>query len=248
MPRYSILVPTYNEESVILETLGRIAHDLGASLSAQCEVIIADDGTDGLEKAVQAESSKFPFESVKVIRNNPAIGKGLSLARGFQAARGGIAGFLDADLSTPPRYILQAIQILEKGDVDFVVGSRRLPESEMVRDQPWIKTALGDALRYFVKVSFFGLGFRFTDTQCGFKFFRAEVAKKLYSELVSHDGMTDIEILVRSQMFQFKGSELGVQWKDTRVSKRSLSRIWAGDLKSLMRIFAVYRLKAKGAS
>lgn len=238
----SILVPTYNEAGIIEDTLREIARALGTELTAKTEILIVDDGTDELPKIVDKTSSKFGFAHVETLRNSPPLGKGLSLARGFQKAKAPIAGFLDADLSTPASYILMAHQALKSNKADIFIGSRRAQGSQVVREQSPLKEMLGTLLPYAVNSIVFASGARFRDTQCGFKFFKTPLAKILYSDLVAYDGMTDIEVLVRASLLDLRVEEQAVQWQDVRESKRRLSRIIVGDLKAITRIVVNYRI------
>ena len=96
--------------------------------------------------------------------------------RAFREANGRIAGFLDADLSTPPEYILKAYDAIRSGACDAFIGSRRSAESKVTRKQFFLKSMLGDAFRFCAKQVFFRGGPVYQDSQCGFKFFETRVA------------------------------------------------------------------------
>ncbi|MBI3555560.1 MAG: glycosyltransferase [Deltaproteobacteria bacterium] len=238
----SILIPTYNEGDIIEETLRKIAAALGPVLSAKTEVLVVDDGTDQLVEVVQKSKSGMGFRAIEVLRNSPPLGKGRSLARGFERARGLVVGFLDADLSTPPSYILTAFDKISNDQTDVFIGSRRHADSRVTREQSAIKDVLGDALSRAVNSFIFSGGTKYRDTQCGFKFFKNALAKVLYQDLVAGDGLTDIEILIRANVLMLRVTELGVVWSDVRESKRSLRRILWGELKSIGAIVLHYKL------
>src|SRR5690349_20406061 len=111
----SILIPTYNEVDVIETALVEISKELNPELLKQTEIIVVDDGTDNLVHKVKDLKNNFAFADITVYRNSPPLGKGKSLALGFQKARGKIVGFLDVDLSTPPRYIKMAYDHIKSG-------------------------------------------------------------------------------------------------------------------------------------
>jgi glycosyltransferase involved in cell wall biosynthesis len=238
----SVLIPTYNEADIIEDTLKAVAAALGDALARKTEVLVVDDGTDRLPDIVAKAREHLPLAAIEVLRNSPPLGKGRSLARGFEKARGEIAGFLDADLSTPPSYIKTAYDALKHDKADLFVGSRKALDSRVERKQSAAKDVLGNLLSLGVNAVIFSGGQKFRDTQCGFKFFKSEVAKTLYRDLVAGDGMTDIEVLVRANMLGLRVLERGVDWHDTRESKRRLSRILAGDLKALAAIIYHYRI------
>lgn len=238
--KLSIILPTRDEASIIVETLSRLAGSLGESLCRDSEVIIADDGSDELPELIR--STSLPFTNIQVLRNSPPLGKGWALAQAFQVARGEFSGFLDADLSTSPAYITHALPPLEKENCELVIGSRWVPGATVERSQHPLKTILGDILRVGLGRLLFLGGRRFQDTQCGFKFFRTSVAKELYQGLQISDGMADIEILLRANERGYRVLELPIQWKDERESKRPLRRTLWPDIKAISILLFRYRI------
>jgi len=238
----SLILPTYNEVEIIENALSEIARSLGPELANMTEVIIVDDGTDGLDKLVPVLAKKSEFQSLQVIRNSPLLGKGASIALGFEKARGDIVGFLDVDLSTPPRYILKALEILNSGIADVFIASRRGAGASVRRTQSLMKDFLGRLLSVLAHgIAFVGMR-HYTDTQCGFKFFKNRTAKILYENLIVKGGLADIEMLLRANLLGINVIEYGVEWVDIRESKRKLSRILVEDIISMVRILINYKL------
>ncbi len=242
--KLSLLIPTYNENDIIESTLTSIATALEPELAAQTEVIIVDDGSDALPKTISRITPKLPFAATRIIRNSPPAGKGKSLAMGVSAAKSPICGFIDADLSTPLSFVSLAFANLAGDQADIVIASRYSPGATVKRKQFWLKTLLGDTLRLFTQLFLFGYRRRYKDTQCGCKFFKTPIARLVFSNLVANDGMADIEVLMRANLLKLRVQEIGVNWSDTRESKRSLSRILLNDLRSLLSIAIEYKLFA----
>lgn len=242
-PYLSILLPTFNEEDIIENTLKVIAESLGSDLSKKTEVIITDDGQDKLPEKIQNIKDQLEFLAISVLRNNPPLGKGSSLAKGFMKAQGKIVGFLDVDLSTHPKVILKAIEVIELEQKDIFIASRKLNESKVRRKQSLIKDILGALYLRLNQKLFFEKNQYFSDTQCGFKFFKNLEAKLLYSNLYSHDGLTDLEVLIRSQWLGLRVHEEPVEWVDERESKRSLYKIIKNEIPSLLVLFYQYVLR-----
>lgn len=243
-PALSLLIPTYNESEIIVSSLREIAKALDPKLVAETEVIVVDDGTDSLPEAVEAYKAESPFLALQVWRNSPGIGKGRSVALGFTKASAAIVGFLDVDLSTSPSYIPQAYQIIQQGKADIFIASRRAKGAVVTRKQFFLKDVLGYVLGVLAR-SFIFAGMRsYSDTQCGFKFFRRELTQVLYEDLVAPDGLNDLEMLLRANMLRLRVHEQGVVWTDIRESKRSLRRILIGELKSFVRICYRYKVCA----
>ncbi len=100
-PFLSIIIPAYNEEKLISDTLSQVTGFL-ESKPFIYEVIVVDDGskdrTVEIAKGWGAEGKGFPVLVLENVRNR---GKGFSVRKGFQNAGGEYACFSDADLSTP---------------------------------------------------------------------------------------------------------------------------------------------------
>jgi glycosyltransferase involved in cell wall biosynthesis len=238
----SLVIPTYNEEDTTEKALMEIAKTLGSELSKKTEILIVDDGTDHLNVLAPTFAKMLPFYSIEYTRNSPPVGKGASVAQGVEEARGEVVGYLDVDLSTPPRYITQALAAINSGVADVFIGSRRASGSTMRRKQFFLKDILGHMLYLVVQgVVFVGMR-HYPDTQCGFKFFKNRAAKILYKDLLARDGLTDLEILLRANLLKMNVVECGVEWVDERKSKRTLRRILGGEIIAMVRILLNYKL------
>ncbi len=238
----SLLLPTYNEADIIEHALVAIETALSPDLCLKTEIIIVDDGTDALPDHVNRLKPKLKFADVIVLRNDPPLGKGKSLTAGFDKARGQISGFLDVDLSTPPRYIMDAVTQLLEDKCDVYIGSRRIQGSKVNREQFFLKDILGNVLGVIARKIIFSGMRSYRDTQCGFKFYKTPVAKLLYFELMANDGLNDLEVLIRANLLGYRVEEIGVQWEDLRESKRSLRRILWGELTAISKILIHYKI------
>jgi dolichyl-phosphate beta-glucosyltransferase len=238
----SLLIPTYNEADIIEHALTEIARELGPEQCQRTEIIVVDDGKDALPEIAEKVAPNLPFAAVRVQRNDPGLGKGKSLAWGFQHAKAPIVGFLDVDLSTPPHYIRQAVEAIRSDKADIFIGSRRALGANVNREQFFLKDILGNVLGVIARSIIFQGMRRYEDTQCGFKFYRNHVAKTLYQDLVAPDGLNDLEVLIRANLMGYRVEECGVKWTDLRESKRSLRRILFGELKAICRILLKYKL------
>ena len=96
----SIIVPAFNEEQRLPETLQRISSFVGESAYASIEVIVVDDGssdgTAAVVRAYAASDARF-----RLLQNPGNQGKGYAVRHGMLAATGEWRLMTDADLSTP---------------------------------------------------------------------------------------------------------------------------------------------------
>lgn len=167
----SVVIPAYNEEDGILEIVDRVLavrpalKDVGVS---DLELIVVDDGS--VDRTVEVLNRR---SEVRVIRHPANKGYGAALKTGFQAARGNLLAFLDADGTYPPEYFPQLCQAACQG-ADLVVGSRRSgAQSEMP-----IVRRLGNLI-WSNLVSLLSHQ-RVIDPASGMRVFRREVLQRLY--------------------------------------------------------------------
>src|SRR5271155_1051741 len=122
-PDLSIIIPAFNEESRLPETLAKIAAWIRSD-SRATEVLLVDDGSTDRTAAV-AESMRAQLPTLRIISNGVNRGKGFSVRHGMLEARGRLALFTDADLSAP---IEEAGKLLDTVDAEYDVsiGSRAM--------------------------------------------------------------------------------------------------------------------------
>jgi len=240
----TLILPTYNESEIIEDSLRKIEKAIGPALASETEILIADDGSDSLPAVVEGIRSQFAFAQLHTMRNPTRLGKGRSIANAIQLANGKVIGFMDADLSTPPEYIKSALEKVQS-TCDILIASRRHKDSNVQRKQSLAKKILGDLYYIFCKKLFFNDDHFYTDTQCGFKFFKKQAAQILYKNLTAKDGLADLEILIRANWLNYRVQEIGVNWKDDRESKRSLWYILKGEVFSLAQLIWVYGFNQK---
>lgn len=206
----SVVIPAYNEEQRILPTLEKI-NSYFRSKDYTFEMIVVDDGsTDKTSSLI----NNLSFE-VTLLRNEKNIGKGYSVKRGVSSAHGKYILFTDADLSTPIEETEKLICSLEEG-ADVAIGSRALPTSLIRIRQPWWREGMGKVFNLFVQ----GLVFKgVKDTQCGFKCFRREVARRLFYQQKIKGFSFDVEILFLAKNLGYKIKEIPVIWVNSKDSK-----------------------------
>lgn len=165
-PSAVIVVPCYNEEHRIdSEAFLNLAASDGIRLQ-----FVNDGSSDGTGPLVRRLMKETP--AIDVIDLPANVGKAEAVRRGLLAAvESGvpIAGYLDADLSTPGSEILRMVRILEqRSDLMAVFGSRIARLGSRIERSP-VRHYTG---RVFATVASLALGVAVYDTQCGAKVFR----------------------------------------------------------------------------
>lgn len=212
----SIVIPAYNEERRLGKTLAAIA-DYLRGVDFPCEVIVVDDGSSDRTTAIATEMA---LPGLRLIQNEENRGKGFTVKRGIESARGEIILFTDADNSTPIEEFEKFRRHLASGAV-VVIGSRALPDSQLEVHQTFLREFAG---RTFNRILRLLVGLPFHDTQCGFKAFRREAARDIFaSQSISGWGF-DAEILLIAKRRNYKIIETPVRWINSADSRLSIWR------------------------
>jgi glycosyltransferase involved in cell wall biosynthesis len=211
----SIIVPAYNEEVRLPETLRRIREYFSQEQWSFLEILIVDDGsTDETFATAAAFAENEPC--IRVLRNPGNRGKGYSVCHGIHEARGDWYLFTDADLSTPISEIEKLWCAIRRDHSDIAIGSRALDRSLIGIHQPGIRETAGKVFNIMMRAI---TGLRIADTQCGFKLFRAEAARKVFSRQRLERFGFDVEILFIARKRGYRISEVAVRWDHAEGSK-----------------------------
>ncbi|CAN5573675.1 glycosyltransferase family 2 protein [soil metagenome] len=202
------MIPCRNESRRLPATLQAIQAFLDAGSLTVEVIIVVEKGTDNTEEIAQdAARGDARF---RAICNPVGRGKGYAVKTGMLAAGGEIVFFMDADLSVPLRYVTEFLPYFGEG-ADVVFGSRRHRESVIPRNQPFFRVVSGRLFNHALRLTG---ATSFKDTQCGFKAFRHEAARKIFQK-VELDGFAfDVEVLALAEVFGYKIVERPVEWTD----------------------------------
>ena len=120
-PRYSVVVPVYNEEESLLELGRRLAAALD-ELDDAAEVIVVDDGSTDATPALLAELGRRD-ERFRVVRLSRNFGHQIAITAGLDAARGDAIVVMDGDLQHPPEVIHRLVERWRDGyDVVYAIA------------------------------------------------------------------------------------------------------------------------------
>jgi glycosyltransferase involved in cell wall biosynthesis len=229
-PYVSLIVPAYNEAGSICRTLGLMQAYLDQQPYTY-EIIVSADGDDGTRELMGVLATRDP--RISVIGSAERGGKGRGIRNGVALAQGQIIGFVDADYKTPIEEIDKLLPWLDRG-YDLVIGSRGMAESQIEVAQPLYRQ-LGSrafAIAMHIVIGLWNL----RDTQCGFKFFRGDIARDLFSRQQIDGYMFDVEILHLAERSGYRIKEAGVRWHDDGDSRLDLV---AGNWRNMLDILRI---------
>ena len=203
----SIIIPAYNEEKRIEQTLEAVRvylhrkHNLDTA-----EVIVVNDGsTDRTNEIIQAFIPKLPH--LILIEYPVNQGKGYAVRKGMLTARGDLRLFMDADNATSIEQLDKLLPFI--ADFDVVISSRRLPESRTLVIRSYVREFLSRIFTFITK-SLLPVGV--SDTQNGFKLFTVKAAETLFSKQTINGWAFDVETLVLARRLGLKVKEIPVDW------------------------------------
>ncbi len=213
----SIVIPAFNESAKIERDIVAAAKFLDDN-HISGEIIVVDDGSpDDTAERAAALQSRYP--NLLVFSYQPNRGKGHAVRYGVLRARGRIVLFADAGLCVPYDIAKIGIAMIEMEMCDIAHGSRRMRGS-MIVAQPLYRRLGSRAYKFFIH-AFMGIPLYISDTQCGFKLYRREVARALFEPAFTDGFMFDSEILLRALREGYRLLEFPVLWSndpDTRFN------------------------------
>jgi glycosyltransferase involved in cell wall biosynthesis len=217
LPRLSIIIPSFNEESRLPRSLERIAGYLRES-QIDAEVIVVDDGsTDQTISVAQSFQKQIP--NLRVVSNGENRGKGFSVRHGSMEARGDIVLFTDADLSAPIEESAKLISALQTNDV--AIGSRAVDRNLIEVHESRFREFAGII---FNKIVRFTLRLPFVDTQCGFKAFRRERCQIIFEQQTIERFGFDPELLYLARHHGLTTVEVPVRWSHSPATKVNMMK------------------------
>ena len=229
-PRFSIIIPAYNEEKRLGRTLEQVLTCV-RTRGWNAEVLVVDDGSsDTTIEVVQHWRRTHP--ELFLIENEGNRGKGYSVRNGLLQASGEIVMFTDADLSAPIEEAERLFEAIDAG-ADVAIGSRWLDREKQTKHQPLYRRFFGRCYNWLTRTV---MGLPFKDTQCGFKAFRREAAQCIFRLQTIERWGFDPEILFIARKLHLCIVEVPVTWGHDERSRISYLRDGTQMLREMVEI------------
>ncbi|HWY49183.1 MAG TPA: dolichyl-phosphate beta-glucosyltransferase [Bryobacteraceae bacterium] len=220
MDSLSIVIPAYNEENRLAKTLDRILEWLPEQRLKFQEVIVVDDGSRDATAGVVDKYSKPP-SPIRLLRNPGNRGKGYAVRHGMLDAEGDWILYTDADLSSPIEELQKLSSAAAAQNAVIAIGSRAVDRSLVAVHQSAFREYSG---RFFNLVMRTVTGLPFHDTQCGFKLYRADAAKEVFSRQEQDGFSFDVEDLVIAKKLGLRAVEVPVRWSNVEGTKVTMGQ------------------------
>jgi dolichyl-phosphate beta-glucosyltransferase len=215
----SIIIPALNESKKIARDVESAAIFLQNNKFTG-EIIVVDDGSND-NTAETAKNTKISSEvTLNVIRYKQHRGKGYAVRTAIMQSRGEYVMFADSGRCVPYDNVLRGLELLKSGACDIAHGSRKIQGSHIEKTQSLYRRICAMLFHRFV-IFYMKIPAELTDTQCGFKIYKGDVARQLYYECVTDGFAFDIEIIKRAQKKGYRIKEFPIDWTCDRDSRLS---------------------------
>jgi glycosyltransferase involved in cell wall biosynthesis len=225
-----VVVPVYNEEAALPESIPALCAYLETYFPYRWSVVIADNAsTDNtLAVARKLATAYHPHVSVMHLEEK---GRGRALKAAWSTSEADIVAYMDVDLSTNLWSFLPLVAPLATGHSDVAIGSRLLKGAMVTRR--WKRELISRCYNLLIKAMF---GNGFSDAQCGFKAIKRSVAKELLPWVEDNEWFFDTELLLLAEERGYRVSEVAVDWIEDLDSRVDIASTALGDVKGLLRV------------
>ncbi len=227
--RVEIIIPVYNEEHVLRQSIETLRSYLLRYFPYQWQITVADNAsTDGTWELAQTLKAEYP--GVHALHLDQK-GRGRALRTAWLASDADVVSYMDVDLSTNLESFLPLVAPIITGHSDLAIGSRLLRGAMVTRQ--WKREIISRCLNLTIKLMFRN---RFSDAQCGFKAIRRTVAQELLPQVENQAWFFDSELLLLAEERGYRIYEVPVVWVEDLDSRVHVVRTAAEDLSGLWRV------------
>lgn len=224
-----VVVPVYNEESILAASVERLRDHLDVTFPFRWRIVIADNAsTDGTGR-IAAELADAD-ERVQHLRLEEK-GRGRALRAAWGTSDADVVVYTDVDLSTGLTGLLPLVAPLVTGHSDVAIGSRLSSGSVVARGPK--REVISRCYNLLLRVLF---AVRFRDAQCGFKAARTDVVKRLLPAVHDEGWFFDTELLLLAEHNGLRVHEVPVDWIDDPDSRVDVRSTAIADLRGVRRM------------
>jgi glycosyltransferase involved in cell wall biosynthesis len=204
----TIVVPAYHESDRIEQSLKDLAKAIKEYLDPQSTEVIVVSADNADPTGDLAQGCAPLFEHFSVIRPGARVGKGRDTRLGILAGQGTYRMFMDADMATPLHHLEQVVVFMKTGG-DMSIGIR--PLASIHTGFRKVVSEFGNILVQTLLTP--GI----SDSQCGFKVFRADVAETIFPRLTILGWGFDMELLTIARVHKIKIDTMNIpDWHDPK--------------------------------
>lgn len=218
--KLSIVIPAYNEEESITETIDQI-EEAFSKVTIDHEIFIVNDNSkDNTLQVLEQLAQKYP--SLKYETNLGPNGFGYAVRYGLERYSGDCVAVMMADLSDSPYDLIRYYTTMVEGNYDCVFGSRFIKGGKVI-DYPWIKKIINRIANFIIRIV---MRIKYNDTTNAFKLYKREVIDGIKPILSPHFNLT-IELPLKAIIRGFSYTVVPNSWTNRKygVSKLKIKEM-----------------------
>jgi len=229
MASIDIVIPVYNEEHVLAESISTLRKFLAEGFEHEYRIVVADNAsTDGTLALAQKLAQKHPDVASLHI---PQKGRGRALRSAWLTSPADILSYMDVDLSTDLSAFPPLIEAIAAEGYDIAIGSRLARQADTKRS--FKREAISRSYNVMIKGLFFT---RFSDAQCGFKAVSRRAVQDLVPLIENNEWFFDTEMLIIAEKAGYRIKEIPVRWLEDPDMRVNLpTTVWE-DVRGLRRL------------
>ncbi|NBW28152.1 MAG: glycosyltransferase family 2 protein [Flavobacteriaceae bacterium] len=218
--KLSIVIPAYNEEESITETIDQI-EEAFSQVAIDHEILVVNDNSkDNTAQVLEGLSKKYSV--VKYVTNLGPNGFGYAVRYGLERYSGDCVAVMMADLSDSPFDLIRYYTTMLEGNYDCVFGSRFMKGGKVV-DYPFVKKVINRIANLIIRVV---MRIKYNDTTNAFKLYKREVIEGVKPILSPHFNLT-IELPLKAIIRGYSYAVVPNSWTNRKygVSKLKIKEM-----------------------
>ncbi|HDY88148.1 MAG TPA: glycosyltransferase family 2 protein [bacterium] len=224
MKHISIIIPAYNEEDTISNTIDSITSYMNNFKDRfSWEMIIVDDGSKDRTYEI-LKNAAARDSHIKVLKHFTNMGQGSALRTALPHTKGDIVVVMEADLNYSPEHIVKMIEKMESDNLDIVLASAYAREG-IVQNVPFFRRVLSRYANKFLSYAFRG---NYSTLTCVVRCYRGDVIRDLF--LTSSGMEINLEIMEIAEILNLKVGEVPavLNWSTERkaTGRRSFRNLY----------------------
>jgi glycosyltransferase involved in cell wall biosynthesis len=228
-PVLDVVVPVYDEQAALEQSIDRLRAHLVAHVPYSFRITIADNAsTDATPLIARRLAARYP--DVRSVRLEEK-GRGRALSTVWSASDADVLVYMDVDLSTDLDGLLPLVAPLISGHSHVAIGTRLAQGSRVRRGAK--RELISRCYNLILRGA---LATRISDAQCGFKAIRADVARVLLPHVADTGWFFDTELLVLAERSGLRVHEVPVDWIDDADSRVDIVSTAMADLRGVARL------------
>ncbi len=231
MPAIDVVIPCYNEEHVLAQSVDTLRAFLKENLRYQWRILVADNAsTDATLEVAKRLAEQHPDEVAWL--HLPQKGRGRALRRAWLDCAADATSYMDVDLSTDIRHFPELARAVLEDGYDLATGSRLMKQSDVTRSLKREITSRG----FVALIHTFFPGNPLTDTQCGFKAITREAAHRLLPLVENEEWFFDTELLLLAAKGGYRIKQVPVHWVEDPDTRVNIRKTVSEDVRGLVRM------------